>query len=146
MKKILLPILLCFLGLNSCETYSTKDDNSPEVWRTELIKVNSTTTNLTDSLNDHSQFLYLYPDGKAELIDSLNDGSVRQSETTWEIRNKDGKKVFLFGYGRESEGILGVAYPILTKNETYFKMAFDSLDEHHIWNLKRIKKTTTNNK
>ncbi len=146
MKKILLPILFCFLGLNSCETTSTKDDNSPEVWKTELIKMNSKTTNLTDSLKDHSQFLYLYPNGKAKLIDSLNDGRVAQSETTWEIRIKDGKKIFLFGYGRESEGIFGVAYPILTKNETSFKMAFDSLDEHHIWNLTRFKKNTTNTK
>lgn len=146
MKKTLLPILFCFTGLISCEVNSTKNNNSPEVWKSELIKMTSETSTLTDSLKNHSQFLYLYSNGKAELVDSLNDGTVRQSETTWEIRNQDGKKIFMFGYGRESEGILGVSYPIVTKNETHFKMAFESQDEHHIWNLKRIKKTTTNKK
>lgn len=111
---------------------------SVEVWETELIVMNCENRTFTDSLNDHSQYLYLYPTGKAELIDSLTNGQVRQSESSWEIRKQNGRDIFLFGYGKESQGILGVAYPIIIKNETIFKMAFDSLNEHHKWNLRRI--------
>lgn len=97
---------------------------------------------MIDSLTDYSQYLYLYNNGKAKLIDSLNNGTVRQFETKWQIQNRKGKEVFLFGYGKESQGILGIlgmVYPIIIKNKNDFKMEFDSLDVKHKWNLKRIK-------
>ncbi|MFZ6051082.1 hypothetical protein [Halocola ammonii] len=139
MEKIMLAIMLWLVGIISCGVNPIDDMNSVQVWRTELIKMNADTIYLTDSLVDRSQYLYLYNQGKAKLVDSFPDGKVLESETTWEIRNVKGKDVFLFGYGKESHGILGVAYPITTKNETDFKMAFDSLGEHNVWNLTRIK-------
>ena len=123
----------------SCDINSKNNQKLLEVWRTDLIVMNSETSEYTDRMEEHYQYLYLHSNGKAEIVDSLKDGTVSQSETTWEIRNSDGKDVFLFGFGKESQGVLGVAYPIIIKNETDFKMAFDSMQEHHIWNLKRIK-------
>ena len=127
------------VGLLSCNMNSKDSQESAEVWRTDLIVMNSETNEFTDRMQGHSQYLYLYSNGKAQIVDSLQNGTVRESETTWEIRIKNGKDIFLFGFGKESQGIMGVAYPIITKNETDFKMAFDSQQELHIWNLKRIK-------
>ena len=123
----------------SCIRNSKDNPESTEVWRTDLIVMNSMTNEFTDRMEEHSQYLYLYSNGKAQIVDSLKSGIVNESETTWEIRNRNGKDIFLFGFGKETQGIMGVAYQIITKSETDFKMAFDSLQEHHIWNLKRIK-------
>jgi len=117
---------------------SKKSQASVEVWRTDLIVMTSETNRFTDRMEEHSQYLFLHSNGEARLVDSLNNGSVNLSKTTWEMVSRDGKDVFLFGFGKESQGILGVAYPIAVKNETDFQMAFDSLGKQHIWNLTRI--------
>lgn len=135
MKITLFIISICFTILLSCGTNSK--DNSYELWETQLIKMKSAKAEMVDSLTDYSQYLYLYSNGNAKLIDSLSDGTVRQSETKWKIQDKNGKEVFLFGYGNESQGVLGVAYQIIIKNQFDFKMKFDSLDIKHKWNLKR---------
>lgn len=132
LNKIIL-LLLCFITLISCQS---KDPI--EVWKTELIQMKSETIDMIDSLTDRSQYLYLYENRKALLIDSLANGTVGKTETTWEIHQRNGKEIFLLGYGQESEGIQGIAYPIVVKNENEFKMAFDSLNEHHRWNLKFV--------
>lgn len=137
MKKSL--ILICLFGLISCSTIATKKDKSVEVWKSEFIRIKSSKKDYIDNLKTHTQYLLLYANGNANLIDSLENGTVLQSKTNWEIRKRNGRNVFLFGYGEESKGILGVAYPIRTKNETDFKMLFDTLTETHVWNLKRIK-------
>ncbi len=138
-KLVFLCLLILLSVLFSCSHPSSKNEKLPEVWKSEFIRIKSTRNDFIDSLKDHSQYLHLYESGKAILIDSLNDGVVRKSNTTWEIREKNQKSVFLFGYGQESKGILGIAYPIVLKNETDFKMSFDSTTTTHIWNLKRAK-------
>ena len=139
MKKLRhLIILLYSLSLSSCKFNNLADENDVEIWETELISMKSKTVNFNDNFADHSQYLYLYQSGKAVIIDSLKDGIARKSESKWEIQTRNARNIFLFGFGKESQGIVGVAYPIHIKNETEFKMLFDSLDETHIWNLKRI--------
>lgn len=125
------------IGFVSCKMNLKK--NYVEIWKTELIQLKSVKNEVIDSLTDYSQYLYLYNNGRAILIDSLNDRTVRQFETKWQIQNRNGKEVFLFGYSKKSQGILGVAYPIVIKNKIDFKMEFDSLDVKNKWNLKRIK-------
>lgn len=131
--------LFLIIGFMSCSTRSKNKQESVEVWRTDLVVMNSETSKFTDQMDEHSQYLYLHANGEARIVDSLKNGAVNQSETTWEIRNRDEQDIFLFGFGEESQGIKGVAYPIIVKNETDFQMAFDSIQEQHVWNLKRIK-------
>lgn len=139
MKNTSLLFLYLMFGVLSCNIHSTSSQESVEIWRTDLKVMKSETNEFTDKMEEHSQYLYLYSNGEAQIIDSLQNGTIRESETKWEIRKKNGKDIFLLGFGKESQGIMGVAFPIIFKNETDFKMAFDSLQEHHIWNLKRIK-------
>lgn len=113
-------------------------DTTPEVWKSEYISIKSAQDIRIDSLKDHSQYLYLYSNGDALLIDSTASGHLRRSETQWEIKKYNGTEVFGFGFGNEASGIRGVAYPITKKNDSVFLMKFDSLSQVCIWNLKRV--------
>lgn len=132
-------ILILLVNFISCRKKSEDKLNSAEIWKTDMIIMNSKNNMFTDNMEDHTQYLYLYSNGIARLVDSLKNGTINESESTWEIRNRNGKNIFLFGYGKESQGIKGLAYPIVVKNKTDFKMALDSINEKHVWNLKRVK-------
>ncbi|QNR24529.1 hypothetical protein [Croceimicrobium hydrocarbonivorans] len=140
MKNTLLLSLFIFLlfGAQSCDSAAETSSTDYEVWRSDFIQISSSQHKSTDSLQDHSQYLYLYNNGKALLLDSLSNGSIGRKEANWEIRQYKGREVFYLENEKESPGILPVVYPILLKNEAEFKMAFDSLSENHIWNLRRV--------
>lgn len=131
--KLLLTLMIAILISTSCNTHTEK-----EVWKTELIHQRNEHLEIIDSMTDHSQYLILHKDGEAELIDSTKNELRSKSKTTWEIQERNNQSVFLFGFGKEEQGILGVAYPITFKNEKNFNMRFDTLNELHIWNLRRV--------
>lgn len=125
------------IGAIAITSGCTSNQADVEVWKSEYVLMESESSYYSNNFIDRSQWLYLYVDGRAELVDSTDLGLVGKFETSWKIVERGGKEIFLFGFDRESEGIEGVAYPIITKSETEFHMAFDSLDEHHRWDLVR---------
>ncbi|MCE7992512.1 MAG: hypothetical protein HEP71_11045 [Roseivirga sp.] len=137
-KSLILGCLILF----SCQQEGQKAElTTVEIWKSDLIVMKTPGNEFTDSFTDHDQYLYLYDNGKARLVDSLKNGTVSVSESAWEIKEFKGKTVFSFGHGREDEGIMGIIYPIVIKNEVDFKMLFDSTSlkgqNKHVWDLKR---------
>ncbi|MFT6747245.1 MAG: hypothetical protein ACJAZ2_001593 [Glaciecola sp.] len=132
-------ILLIVLILLSILTLSCSDNT--EVWKSSYQMMKSNDFESENHFEELTQYLILYSNGDAKLIDSLHNGISNSTLTNWEIIDREGVEHFSFGHGKESEGVLGVVLPITKKDENEFKMKFDSIAEGeqtlHIWNLEK---------
>lgn len=98
-----------------------------EVWKSTCQLMKSKDYENENKYEDMDQNLLLYSNGTAIFIDSLQNEKVNSTLSNWEILKKNEKEYFSFGHGNEKEGILGIVYPILQKDESVFKMKFDSI-------------------
>jgi len=134
--RLLIGVIICCL-IQSC---SLSMDN-PEVWKsTYLLMTDDNGKVVIDRYNNHSQYLYLYKNGKASIVDSLANGKTTHLESNWEMIEKDGRTLFVLGH--EKNRVRGIAYPIILKDESNFEMSLELSEGKviHIWNLIRVNK------
>jgi len=143
--KKLISFFLFTIILASCKSNVIKKNNTTdfEIWKSEFVMIKSQKKYFIDSFSNHSQYLYLYKNGKAKLVDSLENKTLRVStDLIWKIIDNKNEKIFSLGSKNQNEEILGVNYPIVKKDEKKFEMLFDSISinekqNKHIWNLRK---------
>ena len=136
-RPILAVFSIALFALASCS------NDEMEVWQSTYQLIVSDNDSTERHFQNDAQYLILHSSGEATLVDSDSSDTPGITLAKWKIMSKESASVFSLDPINTSEGLKGITYPIVVKNDTDFRMKFDSTSstghrEMHVWNLKRL--------